>query len=832
MFRQRTSSQKPGDDLLANFRQQFPEVAAVGSSTAAAAPARTATKGHPDVPGERSHSLTHEAFQRDQDPTPRASNDPWRFTPSLLDPGNFSFTNFASHAPGYYPPTPGGTTTIYHPQAGDLHTPTLGLSMGLGTPLSLPNSAGAVHSGAGTMDMPGFHHGFQQQQFQQQFNPFIQPPPPQPSFAPSSFMHHQDTGYETMDQGSPMESDHTDERIGSIDSNFQGQTNMVAFQTTQFGMPMSVPLPASAEKFRFHAVLNAPTAMIRHADEIPVTYLNKGQAYSLSIVDTTPTLPIVPGTRFRTFVRVSFEDEQQRQKPGVCWSLWKEGRGTNEAHQRGGKLQAVEYVEAGQPAEGDDKKTRMELESSSFDGFSVIWTPGVNGAVECNIAVRFNFLSTDFSHSKGVKGIPVRLCAKTHQLPASSSPPGDSNTAPEVCYCKVKLFRDHGAERKLSNDVAHVRKTIDKLKQQIAQAESGLKDFGKRKRAGGSQIKSTNGQIRPGKIQKHKRTWSMSSASSAGGSPRVPLEEDLHFKLQTLQDMFTSTRPVSVLYLRGDELDDPDLHPVSLPGTGDAAAGASPLLDLSKIPSRESTAWRSEHSSVTGGNGGSSLVSPSPSSLSLHSQSSIGGKPQWQDYQITDSRDNGHHPNQQQQQQPTRVPQVDEAGNLTGWIEALGVDPTYQPPPPPPTKPVACFYVVRRSNNENNNGSKELHRAVYLLQRSVRDLVTRLAAKFGGFNPSRVVRTVRVVNEHLEVEVDDEVVRELPEGLGMSLEVVEVVSGDGNGRSPVGGEGADLVKREAWEMHVDAPGEVDGKLEPTGLLSGSVGPVLELRLRY
>src|ERR1041384_4873064 len=71
---------------------------------------------------------------------------------------------------------------------------------------------------------------------------------------------------------------------------------------------------------------------------------------------------------------------------------------------------------------------------------------------------------------------------------------------------------------------------------------------------------------RPGKIQKHKRTWSMSSASSAGGGARVPLEEDLHFKLQTLQDMFTSTRPVSVLYLRGDEVDDPDLHPVALPG--------------------------------------------------------------------------------------------------------------------------------------------------------------------------------------------------------------------------------------------------------------------------
>lgn len=784
MFRQRTSSAKPGDDLLANFRQQFPEVA-VGSSAAVAA-AQTATTGVAGLAPngqDRTHGLPNEAF-RDQDPTPRATNEPWRFTPSLIDPGSFSFSTFANAPSGYYTPTPGGTNTLYHPQAGDLHTPTLAFGMGLGTPLSMPTTDAALQSAGPTMlEMPGFHPGpagLHPSQFHQpppQFNPFVQPHPHQPSFAPSSFVH-QDTGYETMDQdGSPMDSDHADDRMGSIDSAFEGhsQSPMIGFQSRQqqYGMSMAAAMHPSAEKFRFHATLNAPTAMVKHADEIPVTYLNKGQAYSLSVVDTQPTVPIAPGTRFRTFVRVSFEDEQQRQKPGVCWSLWKEGRGTNEAHQRGGKLQAVEYVEAGQPAEGDDKRTRVELESASFDGFSVIWTPGVNGIVECNVAVRFNFLSTDFSHSKGVKGIPVRLCAKTTPYPpGASSPPAD--TPPELCYCKVKLFRDHGAERKLSNDVAHVKKTIDKLKQQISQAESGLKDFGKRKRAGGVQMKSAETQ-RPGKVQKHKRTWSMSSASSAGGGARNALEEDLHFKLQTLQDMFTSTRPVSVLYLRGEDLDDPDAHPVTLPGDSS--------LDLTKAESRDSTAWRdrSMHNSIAG-----SLVSPSPSAMSLHSAVSVSGPTAtWQERAAIRSDPSSR----QGSAQPSRVPKTDATDSLGGWIEALGVDPTYRPPQERAPKPIACFYVLRRDKAEPE--AREYYKAIYLMQRTLDEFITRISAKWN-IDASRVNRVIHVLQSGLEVEVDDDVIRELSEGKDMTLEVVEQ-------KQP--------IKRE-WEMSLDdAPGE-------------------------
>lgn len=686
-----------------------------------------------------------------------------------------SFASFANAPPGYYTPTPGGTNTLFHPQAGDLHTPTMGLGMGLGTPLSMPNSGGGdvMHSAHGhaVVEMGGFQQ-LQGHPFHH-FNPFIQAPPPQQSFAPSSFVH-QDTGYETMDQdGSPMDSDPSEERMSSIGAALQKPGQVMGLQVRQFpGTHMTHQLPLSAEKFRFHCTLNAPTAMIKQSDEIPVTYLNKGQAYSLCVADTNSTMPVVPGTRYRTFVRVSFEDEQQRQRPGVCWGLWKEGRGTNEAHQRGGKLQAVEYVEAGQPAEGDDKRTRVELETSSFDGFSVVWTPGTNGSAEVNIAVRFNFLSTDFSHSKGVKGIPVRLCAKTSTVPCDASrPAADAN--PETCFCKVKLFRDHGAERKLSNDVAHVKKSIDKLKQQIAQAESGMKDFGKRKRSSGAT--KVNEAQRPGKVQKHKRTWSMSSASSAGGggNGRPSMEEDLHFKLQTLQDMFTSTRPVSVLYLRGLELDDPDLHPVSLPGD---------ISPLTKPEGQDGPNWqaRSGHSSITG-----SMISPSPSSLSLVSQASgIGSGGQWQGFDSVGPGDRSR----KGSEPPTRVNKVEDDGSLSGWIEALGVDASYRPPQERAPKPVACFYILRRT--PGSTGKPDLHRAIYLMQRSLKELNDRIAAKWG-LDPTKVIRTIHSIQNSLDVEMDDDVIRELKEGQDMVLEIEEITS------EPAG------IKRE-WEMAVDS----------------------------
>lgn len=392
----------------------------------------------------------------------------------------------------------------------------------------------------------------------------------------------------------------------------------------------------------------------------------------MSVFDTLPLAPSASPIKYRTFIRVSFEDEQQRAKPGACWQLWKEGRGTNEAHQRGGKLLAVEYVDPNQGGDNETRRPQIELESASFDGFCVTWIPNPSTrSCDCSIAVRFNFLSTDFSHSKGVKGIPVRLCAKTEMImpsPTESSLAGEA----EVCFSKVKLFRDHGAERKLSNDVAHVKKTIEKLKQQISQAESGLAAFGKRKRSG-SMAKSMGG--RPGKILKHKRTWS--EDSDGDGSGRLSAEEDMHVKLATMQDMFTSTRPVSVLYLRGAEQDDPDLFPVQLSGEPDM----QPLT-------RQET-WESKPSVVSSPSSSSSPTSSSISTVTPNRRASAYQEPPtpglprkgtelWPEQQVKPK---------QSADQAIKVSKRESTGAQGSSLLAIGVDAAYEPLPSPPARP-------------------------------------------------------------------------------------------------------------------------------------------------
>lgn len=76
----------------------------------------------------------------DLDPTPKPPSEPFRFTPSLLDPNSSAFAEFANQPPpGLFTPTPGGGNNLYNSH--DLQTPNVGIS--IGTPLS-PNTSTVI----------------------------------------------------------------------------------------------------------------------------------------------------------------------------------------------------------------------------------------------------------------------------------------------------------------------------------------------------------------------------------------------------------------------------------------------------------------------------------------------------------------------------------------------------------------------------------------------------------------------------------------------------------------------------------------------------------------
>jgi hypothetical protein len=122
--------------------------------------------------------------------------------------------------------------------------------------------------------------------------------------------------------------------------------------------------------------------------------------------------------------------------------------------------------------------------------------------------------------------------------------------------------------------------------------------------------------------------------------------------------------------------------------------------------------------------------------------------------------------------------------------------------------PAACFYVRQKGD------AQEYYRAVYLIQRTVRDLVNGISQKFQ-IDPQRVTQVTHVNSKGLHIIVDEDVVREMPEGQDMLVEF-----------SP--GQSGDAVKQEfAAEPVTEAM--VDGIIEP---VNTAVSDPLEMWLNY
>ena len=149
--------------------------------------------------------------------------------------------------------------------------------------------------------------------------------------------------------------------------------------------------------------LQAPTAMVKDEHEIPVTYLNRGKVYFVSIADLNPLSLPLQKVKYRTCIRVAFDEKEQRSDTAASWGLWKRNQESSITYQQRKRPHALEYIDSTEETDLDDKKAH--LESAWVDGFSVTYemepTPDKMANSHYTIPLRLNLLSTDFSLSKG-----------------------------------------------------------------------------------------------------------------------------------------------------------------------------------------------------------------------------------------------------------------------------------------------------------------------------------------------------------------------------------------------------------------------------------------------
>ncbi|KAI9260599.1 CP2 transcription factor-domain-containing protein, partial [Phascolomyces articulosus] len=163
-----------------------------------------------------------------------------------------------------------------------------------------------------------------------------------------------------------------------------------------------------------------------------------GQYYCISLSDNDAYGGIHTST-----LAIMFHDDSHRRLALNYWRFWlgqqREPENARALEVNSGRCSGIQNIQ-----------------SDYFDRVTFDWH-GKRGA---KIYVRFNCLSTDFSRIKGVKGIPLRLHMETQGIP---SPHEQQQSLMEATYCRIKLFRDKGAERKNKDDQRHIEKQLEKL---------------------------------------------------------------------------------------------------------------------------------------------------------------------------------------------------------------------------------------------------------------------------------------------------------------------------------------------------------------------------------
>lgn len=756
MFSNRSegSGRRPSADFVARFKEQHFSPETLSQDRLKQEPDQS---DHLDV-NEMAHTMY------DLDPTPKASGaSHFRLTPSLLDPNSSAFAAFAAQPPGYYTPTPGASTLGFQTYELAVNAQTFNTPDSLSHPnpnaLSAPNSI--FQTPLNTIDHASYinfgrpHH-----------------------YGQDGYQNMSIPGSAVVGAGSESSSNYSPETASAAETTDQ-ELYLATAVPSKFMNASVTRNPDIYGDFRFATTLHAATAMLRHPSDIPVTYLNKRQAYTISVVDTAPPIQNNEVKRYRTTLRIAFDEEYQRSTAPACWRLWKDGRGTLESGGNPDKLRAIDYepVETkavNEKKSNSDTKLAVDESTTSFNRFTVTWS-STSAQPTVFFCVRFLFLSTDFSHSKGVKGVPVRLVAKTEFLGTGDST-FQTAVNSELAYCKIKLFRDKGAERKLANDRQHLERAVEKLRQQAQQFtlgtnDSALTSTNKKKKRHSISGASTVDLQQTSPQRRHRRDWSISSVSSSTSLTGMRSQQDeVQRKLDkaaAMEAMFSSIRPSSAFSLIGDPADDPSLSvsPIAPQSQWEAPGmGAAFIADGEKVnaqrgsPALSQASFSSMTSDKMHFTGSSPLVHPlSPPDANMRMAGMTA---------------------------PAQLSQKTRVQAATKDIDAMDVDPFYVPLPIPTVRPALCIYIAPAKIGSNGDphtmhlptaidAKNDIYYAVYVPARTAKSLTASIATKMR-LDPSNIIRTIIINKRGLRLALDDDVTREMLEKQDMRVAVREV----------------------------------------------------------
>eukprot|EP00118_Oscarella_pearsei_P016403 m.155984 g.155984 ORF g.155984 m.155984 type:complete len:565 (+) comp38684_c0_seq2:73-1767(+) len=211
------------------------------------------------------------------------------------------------------------------------------------------------------------------------------------------------------------------------------------------GVQKEVPQSPTSTVFsaleNFQYTLDAPTSVVQRRGEDSLTYLNKGQFYTISLRCSAPE-KFSKDARVKSMVQLVFREEKESSSELGLWQYW-----------------YSQQANPNQRAFDIDRKSCLHvdldlIDDMAYNAVGFVWNP----RLIAKISLRINCLSTEFSAQKGVKGIPLHLQIDTY----------DDLVNPSVepvhrAYCQIKVFRDKGAERKNKEEFKTAEKRMQRL---------------------------------------------------------------------------------------------------------------------------------------------------------------------------------------------------------------------------------------------------------------------------------------------------------------------------------------------------------------------------------